>query len=93
MDVPLDSLDVQLGCPLDAVAFGYLLRIRREDLTRFLVGGVGEGDVVEAAVGTPTGEMTGTSCCSASVAFSSWAPVGGNDTSQSRCESRAEGSR
>ena len=88
----MDGLDIRLGRLLNPVAFGYLLRVRREDLTRFLGGGVGEGDVVEAAVVTPAGEMTGASCCSASVALSSWAPVGGDDTSQSGCESSAEGS-
>ena len=90
-DVALDGLNVGLGGPLDAVPFRYFLRVRREDLTRFLGRGEGEGEVVEAPVGAPAGEVVGASCCSASVAFSSWAPVGGDDTSQSRCESSSDG--
>ena len=90
-DVALDGLHVGLGCPLNAVALGYFLCVRREDLTRFLGRGEGECKVVEAPVRAPAGEVVGASRCSASVAFSSWAPVGGNDTSQSRCKSRAEG--
>ena len=89
--VALDGLDVGLQGAFDPVTFDYFLRVRREDRTRVLRRRVSEGDVGEAPEGTLSGKVTGARFCSALVAFSSGAPTGGDDTSQSRCESRAEG--
>ena len=49
-DVALDGFDVGLRGSFDAAAFGYLLRVRREDLARLRRRRVGEGEVVEAAM-------------------------------------------
>ena len=49
-DVSLDGLNVRLKGTLNPVPLGYLLRVRREDLTRRCRGGVGERDVVKVAM-------------------------------------------
>ena len=70
-NVSLDGLNVRLKGTLNPVPLGYLLRVRREDLTRRRRGGVGERDVVKVAIGAPVGEMTGARDRSAVVALSS----------------------
>ena len=90
-NVTLYGFHVWLKGAFDPLTFDYFLRVRREDRARCFRGRAGEGDVGEAAVEAPAGEMTGTRLCSALVALSSGAATGGEDTSQSRCESRPEG--
>ena len=89
--IPLYGLDVGLRSRLDAGAFSYLLRVRRNDAPRVLRGRVGECDVIESLRLSPSDKVVGSSDSSANVAGSNCPSICGADTSQRRCDSRRPG--
>ena len=70
-DVALNGFNVRLFCADEALAFSHLLRVRCEDLARFLRGGKGEGGVGKVPGSAPGDKMTGSRERSAMVALSS----------------------
>ena len=90
-NVPLDSIDARLKSGLDAGAFSYLLRVRRDDVPRVLRGRVGECDVMESLRLSPSDKVVGSRDSSANVAGSNCPSICGADTSQRRCDSNRPG--